>query len=303
MFTKQKSKLLGVTMLVLMMSVVTVQAKTLDTLNNEKIADNISMVKAGGVKIYTFHGVSNSHIIETKNELRVIDAQLTLSSAKKLKAFIESLNKPLVEVLLSHNHPDHWFGSEIFASKTPIATISSVKADLARGGMRYIKIKNKNLKMKGDIPTQVIFPNKEIKLGVQKWDGLTVVVEEYDGHEAHHSMLIKIPSMGVIIGQDLFYNNMFLVASNRERNKKWRALLQDFSVDEAMYYKTLLVGHGENGDPSILKQDIEYLDELENILSNKLSLEETKKYLLKKFPNKGGKGMLEMSMKNLYSGH
>ncbi len=303
MFTRQKTKLLCLTVFTLTLSVVTAQAKTIDTLSSKKITNNISMMTAGDVKIHTFHGISNSHIIETKNELRVIDAQFTLSSAKYLKAYIESLNKPLVEIILSHNHPDHWFGAEAFEGKTPIATISSVKADLASGGMRYIKIMNKNPKMKGDIPTQVVVPNKEIKLGVQKWDGLTVVVEEYEGHEAHHSMLIKIPSMGIMIGQDLFYNNMFLVASERERNKTWRALLEDFSVDEAMYYKTLLVGHGKNGDPSILTQDIAYLDELEDVLSKNLSKEETQKLLLEKFPEKGGKSFLGISLRNLFSGH
>ncbi len=134
---------------------------------------------------------------------------------------------------MSHNHPDHWFGSEVFAKNTPIATIAGVKADLESGGMRYVKRKQNNPKMKDVTPATVIIPDREIVLGVQHWDGLEVIVEEYKGHESHHSMLIKIPSMGVMIGQDLFYNNMFLVASDRTRNQNWVNILEGFIADGA----------------------------------------------------------------------
>lgn len=233
----------------------------------------------------------------------MVDAQFMFSQAEVLKAYIATLDKPLVQVILSHNHPDHWFGAEIFATDTPIAAIASVTADLETGGMRYVKIMQGNLDMKDNTPTEVIVPSQKIELGVQNWDGLEVVVEEYTGHEAHHSMLIKIPSIGVMIGQDLFYNNMFLVASDRERSKNWRALLAEFAAGEAHYYKTLLVGHGQNGDPSILTQDIEYLDALEATLAQNLSQDETKAILLAQFPEKGGQNFLGLSLRNLFSGH
>jgi len=290
---------LALSMLFSSMAQASISTPTSLKCNNKQV----TILGAGEFKIHTYHGVSNSHIIETKNELRVIDAQFTLSEAKKLRSYIKSLNKPLVEVMISHDHPDHWFGSKVFLDIAPISAISSVKKDLISGGMRYINNVKKNPKLKDNIPSEVIVPNKEIKVGVQKWDGLMVIVEEYKEHEADHSMLIKIPSMGIMIGQDLFYNNMFLVASDRQKSRNWRALLEEFSIDEAMYYKTLLVGHGKNGGPSILTQGIAYLDELENVLSKNLPKAEAKKILLEKFPQKGGKRFLDISLKNLYSNH
>ena len=279
-----------------------VQAQEVMTLKSEMIGENVSVIRFGGTKIHTFHGISNSHIIETANELRVVDAQFLLPHAKGLKKYIAGLNKPLVQIILSHNHPDHWFGAQVFDG-TPIATSKNVTADLASGGMRYIKIVSKNPKMKDSVPAAVVVPTQELALGAQNWDGLDVIVEEYPDQESHHSLLIKIPSAGVMIGQDLFYNNMFLVASERSRNVNWRNLLQNLSDSETRAYQTLLVGHGKNGGPDILTQDIAYLDALEMTLEKGMNQEDTTNAMIAQFPGKGGKSFLGISMGNLFRGH
>ncbi len=74
-------------------------------------------------------------------------------------------------------------------------------------------------------------------------------------------------------------------------------------TDEAKSYKTLLVEHGKNGGPDILAQDIEYLKVLETTMAKGMSKEDTEKSLIAQFPNKGGKGMLGISMRNLFNGH
>jgi hypothetical protein len=273
------------------------------TLVGQQVGEKISVISVDGFKFHTFHGISNSHIIETANELRLIDTQMIFPMAKGVKKYIAGLGKPLKQVILSHNHPDHWFGAEIFAGDAPIATSANVMADLKSGGTRYIKIMQKNPKMKGITPTEVIKPTEEIALGKQTWDGLEVIVEEIADQEAHHSLLIKIPAYGIMIGQDLFYNRFFLVASERSRNKNWQKVLASLQANEAKTYKTLLVGHGKNGGPDILAQDIEYLKALEATMEKGLSKEETKKSMIAQFPKKGGRGMLGISMRNLFAGH
>ena len=303
MLAKLAKSLLVASGIILAAPTLIVHAKSIQTLKSEQVTENVSVITVGSTKFHTFHGISNSHIIETKNELRMIDAQFNFKLAKALKKYIDTLGKPLVQIILSHNHPDHWYGTEIFATTTAIATSKNVMNDLKTGGMRYIKAMQKNPKMKDNIPGKVIVPSIEIALGKQNWDGLEVIVEEYPDQEAHHSLLIKIPAYGIMIGQDLFYNKMFLVASERGRNNNWRNILARFKASEAKTYKTLLVGHGKNGGPSILDQDIEYLDALEATLKKGLSKEETTKEMIAKFPEKGGKGMLGISMRNLFQGH
>lgn len=278
--------------------------QALETLKSEQIAENISVITFGNTKIHTFHGISNSHIIETANELRVIDAQFIAPHAKGLKKYLEKLGKPVKQIILSHNHPDHWFGTQFLKGVAPIATSKNITLDLKNGGGRYIKIIGKNPKMKGSVPASVVVPDQELALGKQTWDGLEVIIEEHAEQEAHHTLLIKIPAHGIMIGQDLFYNGFFLVASERKRNINWRDLLHKLYNNEAKTYKTLLVGHGKNGGPSIIAQDIKYLDALEATMAKGLSKEETTKSMIAQFPNKkGAKGFLGISMRNLFKGH
>ena len=192
--------------------------KSSPTIESVKISDKVDVITLGDTKIHTYHGISNSHIIETPNELRVIDAQMMFTHAKELKKYVDSLGKPIKAVILSHNHPDHWFGAEVFATNgVPIVASKNTITDLEKGGARYIKIMKE--KLNENMPDSVIKPDATLALGEHNWDGLEVIVEEYAEHESHNSILIKIPSHGVMIGQDLFYNNMFLVASERKRNQ------------------------------------------------------------------------------------
>src|SRR2546426_11520503 len=53
---------------------------------------------------------ANAYIIETQNGLVAVDATLTVSESKSLKNRIDSINKPLLVILLTHPHPDHVAG-------------------------------------------------------------------------------------------------------------------------------------------------------------------------------------------------
>ena len=259
--------------------------------------ENVSIIGMNEHKIHTFYGVSNSHIIETPEKLILVDAQFNFKLAKALKQYIESLDKPLDRIILSHAHPDHWFGYPIFEN-TPILTTPGVVADLGHRGHEYIEIMKP--RMGAIIPDKVVPAKGKIKLGKQNWDGLEVILEEYTEQEAHHSILIKISEYGVMIGQDLFYNNMHLVASDRERNKNWAKILESFDKNEVQNYNTILVGHGKNTTPEVFQEDIEYLEELEKILASGATKEETKKKLIQRFPDKGGKGFINITTRNLF---
>jgi Metallo-beta-lactamase superfamily len=52
----------------------------------------------------------NGYLVETANGVVVIDSALTVSESKALKEELDSINKPLLAVLLTHPHPDHVAG-------------------------------------------------------------------------------------------------------------------------------------------------------------------------------------------------
>ena len=267
-----------------------------------QIPDNIEVLKKNGVSIHTFFGVSNSHIIETGKGLYLVDAQMTLSDARKVSDYMDTLGKPLKKVIITHNHPDHWFGAQVFKGKAPIVASANVTSDLKTGGGRFLKIMKK--KLKDNMPDRVIIPDAEFGPGSYDFDGIAVIVEEYKEQEAHHSIVLKLPEQGVFIAQDLIYNKMFLVASEPSRNQHWIELLQQFQKTLANDYPYVMTGHGKNGGVDLFQQNIDYLTTLDNVLKMGLNKEETTQKMIEHFPNYGGKGMLNISMRNLFSkGH
>ena len=275
-------------------------SKHIDPIMLKNSHKEIEVLKLGEHKIHTFYGVSNSHIIETPKKLIMIDAQFNFKLAKKLNSYIKSLNKPLDRIILSHAHPDHWFGSEIFKD-TKIVSTQGVKTDLKNHGERYIKIMKP--KLKDNMPDNVIILDEIINLGNKNWDGLNVILEEYTEHESHHSIAIKIPKYGVMIGQDLFYHNTHLVASDKNRNKNWAKILKSFYKKEASNYPTILVGHGTNTNPEVFNEDIAYLEKLEEIIESGATMEETKAALIKEYPNKKYRGFINITVRNLFKKH
>ena len=68
----------------------------------------------------------NGYLVETANGVVAIDSALTVSESKALKAQLDSINKPLLAVLLTHPHPDHVAGvTYLVPPKTSSSTSTS----------------------------------------------------------------------------------------------------------------------------------------------------------------------------------
>jgi len=72
---------------------------------------------------------ANAYLVETIQGVVVIDATLTHTESRALRARVEALGKPLLAVLLTHAHPDHVAGLTelVGTAPTPILALASVE--------------------------------------------------------------------------------------------------------------------------------------------------------------------------------
>ncbi len=65
-----------------------------------------------------------SYIIELSSKLIIFDTQFSLLSAKEILNYAKYLNKPINRVIISHAHPDHFSGAEVFKNLTKFHALS-----------------------------------------------------------------------------------------------------------------------------------------------------------------------------------
>lgn len=250
-----------------------------------KAMGTITIFKKGSVTIHSYmspldSALVTSHIIETKNRLVVIDAQFVRPYAKELRGYVDRLNKPIDRMIVSHNHPDHWFGLEFFTD-VPIYSLRETRDLIEKTGDFFIK---KNRERMGELVTdKKVIPNMTIKEGKELIDGLEYEFEKVMNAEAPVQLLIKFPELGTLVAQDLVYNNCHLVIGGKDAINGWRQVLKRFQGMKE--YDTILAGHGEATNPAIYAKLLQYLEDAGAILATSKTGDEYKQKLLEKYPS------------------
>jgi hypothetical protein len=149
----------------------------------------IVALKKGPVTIHTYVAPEasvqvTSHIIETAKSLVIVDTQFLQSFGKEVRAYADSLKKPISQVILSHEHPDHWYGGNLYKDVpfTSTATVQkNIQAQIDSGAVAA------NVKTFGpEAPAEPFAPDGKLTPGVQTIDGVTLDIEAKPGSGRDH---------------------------------------------------------------------------------------------------------------------
>jgi glyoxylase-like metal-dependent hydrolase (beta-lactamase superfamily II) len=188
----------------------------------------------------------NAYLVETATSVVVVDGTLGVTDGKDLRKRVEALGKPLVAVIVTHSHPDHYGGVTplLGGAEVPVYAVAGVSEVIRRDDAAKEQILRPMFG--NEWPETRTFPNRVVKGGerVPIADAVFAVTD-LGPSESPHDSLWRLESDGaprIFIG-DLVYSHMhaFLADGFYDR---WLVNLEQATQDlpaDAM----LFMGHGQ----------------------------------------------------------
>ncbi len=205
----------------------------------------------------------NAYLVETPQGVVAIDATLTESSSKALRARLDSLGKPLLAVLLTHGHPDHYNGVTNLIAGAPAAipVVATAGVDSVIRANDAAKERQWRPTFGAEWPAQRTFPSRIASDGeALTFGGATFTAHALGPGESHHDAywVVEGPARAAFIG-DVVLHGVHAYTSDGH-TARWLANLERLTADLATVPR-IYPGHGDPGGLELLAWQRAYLEQ------------------------------------------
>jgi len=268
-----------------------------------QMSDPITMVakQAGDVRIHTFvssftyDNIANAtHIVETKNQLVLVDAQFLVPYARAFRDYADSLGKPIERLYLSHRHPDHWFGLGAAFADVPVYALPETISFIQEHGEDS---RSDHWKLGDLVPDRVVVPKEAVGPGEETIDGVRYLFDRVTDAEIDFDLTIALPELGVFFAQDLIYSGTHLYLTRHLRG--WEAILREMLISD---YDLFLPGHGFPADKNEVARNAEYLAAAGQAAADGLTGDAFREFLLHRYPERPCPGIFDIYIPRLFGG-
>ncbi|WP_209438810.1 hypothetical protein [Streptomyces durhamensis] len=267
------------------------------------MSDPIIMVvkQEGDVRIHTFvssfayNNIANAtHIVETRNQLVLVDGQFLVPYARAFRDYADSLGKPIERLYLSHRHPDHWFGLGAAFSDIAIHALPETMSFIQEHGEAS---RSDHWKLGDLVPDQIVVPKQAVGPGTETIDGVRYIFDRVTETEIDFHLTIRLPDLGVYFTQDLIYSGTHLYLTDHMDH--WIRVLQGMLLSD---YDLFMPGHGLPADKNEVARNIEYLSAARQAIGNGLAGDAFKGFMLQRYPERKCPGIFDIYMPRLFGG-
>lgn len=200
----------------------------------------------------------NSYLVEAPEGVVVIDGMLTVSDARRVRAEIDRIGKPVLGAIVTHAHPDHYAGlAEMLGPRggTPIFATTAVRQAIERDDA----IKNQIVgpMMKEEWPEVRVFPGVDVVPGeTLRLGSLSFDVVDLGAAESPADSLYRLSERDWFVG-DLVYSKMHAYLADGFA-AEWLACLDRLERD-LVAATVLYPGHGAPGAGALIETQRQYV--------------------------------------------
>jgi glyoxylase-like metal-dependent hydrolase (beta-lactamase superfamily II) len=242
----------------------------------------------------------NAYVFWDGKGALIVDATRNSKDAAELAKFVRSKGADPGVILITHGHPDHYFGLAVLRKEFPRAKIlvasKEVKEDIIQF-TRFMESKKwleaePALKEKTQSNPGGFDYEKEI--GVLAGNEITLpggsVLEVSTGFpptEAAHETVLYSKDLNALFASDLVYNHVHLWMGNgvdHQAAENWKAELDRLNATYGPLKPTVYPGHGPATDTSIFATDKKYIDDLLAAVASAKSPDEAKARMIAEYP-------------------
>ncbi|MBF8775378.1 quinoprotein relay system zinc metallohydrolase 1 [Pseudomonas fulva] len=183
--------------------------------------------------------VVNTAFIVTDAGVVVIDSGPSKRYGEAMRQAIAGVtDKPVIEVLLTHHHPDHVLGNQAFA-EVPIAALAGTTELLRQQGDAMAE---NMYRLVGDWMrgTEVVLPTEVVQPGMREVGGHRLRLLGLAGHTGA-DLAIFDETTGVLFAGDLVFYERALTTPNSPGLDVWQ---RDLDTLQALPWQQLVPGHG-----------------------------------------------------------
>ncbi len=240
------------------------QAELDYNLQPRQIAENTYLFEGSTDNFAKANGgnIVNTAFIVTSSGVVVIDTGPSRRYGEALRnAIAATTDKPVIQVLLTHHHPDHVLGNQAFAD-VPIGALATTTELMRQHGDALAE---NMYRLVGDWMrgTEVLLPNQVLNTGTLNRGGHPLRLIALKGHTGA-DLAIFDELTGVLFAGDIVFYQRALTTPNTPGLEVW---LADLEKLQALPWKQLVPGHGPvASDAAPFMQMRDYLGWLDNLL-------------------------------------
>jgi glyoxylase-like metal-dependent hydrolase (beta-lactamase superfamily II) len=202
---------------------------------------------------------ANAYLVETPKGVVAVDATFSVSEAKKLRAELDALKKPLLAVLITHAHPDHVNGAGILTAGTKAKIVALAPVDKTLRAIDAPKRAYWKPIFKDEYPDSTAFPTQIAKDGeTLTFDGVSFTARDVGQGESDSETVWVLGGEAAFVG-DLVMNRVHPWLAEGH-SAAWLASL-DKAQAALKGVATVYPGHGEKGTLETLAWQKRYLEQ------------------------------------------